>query len=245
MAKRTKSEAKTSGSQSDRAASLPRDRIIDALMALAAEMHWDEIDLPAIAAKAEVSLAEFRDHFPSKGAILGAFAKRIDRLVLEEPADEMADEPADQRLFDVMMRRLDALAPYRHALRRISKGVMTDPLTLAALNGVMMNSMRFMLAAAGIDTEDRLGPLRVQGAVLMFARVQRVWLDDEDPGLARTMAKLDRELQSAGRMIRIAEDADRLSAPFRGIARRVLCGVAGLGSRRRMRDRDLDDRVNV
>lgn len=240
MAKRAKSEGKN-----DTVSASPRDRIIDALMALAAELPWDEIDLPAIAARAEVSLAEFRDHFPSKGAILGAFSKRIDRIVLEEPADEMADEPADQRVFDVMMRRLDALSPHREALRRISRGLMADPLALAAMNGVMMNSMRFMLASAGIDTEDRLGALRVQGAVLIFARVQRVWLDDDDPGLARTMAKLDRELQQAGRMIRMAEDADRLSAPFRGMARRIFCGVTGFGARRRMRDRDHDETVSV
>lgn len=239
MAKRTKADTQ------DNAPASPRDRIIDALMTLAAEMHWDEIDLPAIAARADVSLAEFRDHFPSKGAILGAFAKRIDGIVLREPADEMADEPADQRVFDVMMRRLDALTPYRPALRRIARGLMADPLALAAMNGVMLNSMRFMLASAGIDTEDRLGMLRVQGAVLIFARVQRVWFEDEDPGLARTMAKLDRELQSAGRTIRMAEDAHRLSAPFRGIARRLFCGVTGFGARRRARERDLDDTVSV
>jgi hypothetical protein len=122
---------------------------------------------------------------------------------------------------------------------------MADPLSVAAMNGVMMNSMRFMLASAGIDTEDRLGALRIQGAVLIFARVQRVWLDDEDPGLARTMAKLDRELQQAGRMIRMAEDAHRLSAPFRGIARRLLCGVTGFGSRRRERERDRHDNMSA
>lgn len=239
MAKRTKADMQDNGSAG------PRDRIIDALMALAGEMHWDEIDLPTIAARANVSLAEFREHFPSKGAILGAFAKRIDGIVLREPADEMADEPADQRVFDVMMRRLDALTPYRGALRRIARGLMADPLAMAAMNGVMLNSMRFMLASAGIDTEDRLGMLRVQGAVLIFARVQRVWFEDEDPGLARTMAKLDRELQSAGRAIRMAEDAHRLSAPFRGIARRLFCGVSGFGARRRTRERDLDDTVSV
>lgn len=240
MAKRSKSIAKD-----DAAPASPRDRVIDALMALASETAWDEIDIPAIAARAEISLSEFRDLFPSKGAILGAFSKRIDRIVLDEPADEMADEPADQRVFDVMMRRLDALAPYRDGMRRIARGLMADPLALAAMNGVMMNSMRFMLASAGIDTEDRLGPLRVQGAVLIYARVQRVWFEDDDPGLARTMAKLDRELQSAGRIIRMAEDADRLSAPFRGMARRLFCGVTGFGSRRRMREHDRDDTISV
>jgi hypothetical protein len=36
--------------------------------------------------------------------------------------------------------------------------------------------------------------LRAQGAALMFARVLRTFVDDDDPGLARTMAALDRAL---------------------------------------------------
>ncbi len=65
------------------AAPHPRDRIIDALMALAGEMRWGDITLPMIAERAGLSLADLRDQFPSKGAILGGFSKRIDRIVLD------------------------------------------------------------------------------------------------------------------------------------------------------------------
>jgi hypothetical protein len=41
--------------------------------------------------------------------------------------------------------------------------------------------------------------LRAQGAALMFAGVLTVWVDDEEEGLDRTMAALDRGLASAGR----------------------------------------------
>ena len=69
-----------------------------------------------------MTLAEFRDLFPSKGAILGAFSRMIDRQVLEGTSDDLAGEPARERLFDVFMRRIDALTPYKAALRRIAGG---------------------------------------------------------------------------------------------------------------------------
>src|ERR1700730_11649464 len=130
----------------------PRDRIIDALMGLAAEKPFGEIGLAEIAERAGVSLAEFRDLFPSKGAILGAFSKRIDHIVLEETGSDLAEEPVRERVLDIMMRRFDALKPYREALRSIARELRRGPLSIAAMNQVAMNSQRFMLAAAGVDT---------------------------------------------------------------------------------------------
>ena len=40
--------------------------------------------------------------------------------MLDGTSDELADEPARERLFDVYMRRLDALTPYKDALKRIN-----------------------------------------------------------------------------------------------------------------------------
>ena len=49
-----------------------RDRIVDALMELAAEQPFGDVTVSAIAERAGVSLADFRDAFPSKGAVLAA-----------------------------------------------------------------------------------------------------------------------------------------------------------------------------
>jgi AcrR family transcriptional regulator len=217
----------------------PGDRIIDALMALAAERDWDEIEIPEIAARADVTLAEFRDAFPSKGAILAGLSRRIDKAVLEVSTEDLADESMKERLFDVLMRRIDALTPYRDALRRISPAMRRDPLSLAAMNQLAVNSMRFMLAAAGIDTSDALGAVRVQGAVLVWARTLETWLDDDDPGLARTMATLDRELRRGANVMRGIGDLCRLAAPFRAVLERVADGRRRFRERpRASRDRD-------
>ena len=196
-----------------------RKAIIDALMGLAATRSWNEIEINDIAQAAGVSLAQFRDLFPSKGAVLGGLSRQIDRKVLEETTDDLAGEPARERIFDVIMRRFDALEPYKEALLRISRDMQYDPVSLAALHQVAVNSMRFMLAAAGIRTEGSLGTLKLQGAVLVYSNTMRTWLEDDDPALAKTMARLDRELRRGERVLEGAADLRRLTAPLRAVGR--------------------------
>jgi AcrR family transcriptional regulator len=199
-----------------------RDRIVDALMALATDTKWDQISLPMIAARADVTLADLRDHFPSKGAILGGFSRRIDRIVLEGTSDDMMGEPARERVLDVMMRRLDALAPYKPALREIRNATKCDPLMLAALNQLALNSWRYMLAAADIDTEGNLGMVRIQGAALVFVRTLDAWFDDASADMGLTMALLDKELAKGEKIMGRLDDLHRLSAPFRGFFRAAM-----------------------
>ena len=219
-----------------------RQAIVDALMDLAAKRAWREIEINDVAQAAHVSLAEFRDLFPSKGAVLGALSRRIDRQVLEGTTEDLAGEPARERVFDVMMRRFDALEPYKEALRRIFRDLQYDPLSLAALNQVSLNSMRFMLAAAGISTEGALGGLKLQGAVLVYSNTMRAWFEDDDPTLARTMARLDRELRRSERILEGAEDLRRLAAPFRALGRALMEGRRS--TRRRPSRQDDGDASN-
>ncbi len=218
--------SKPTPSSSSQSPPPPRERIVDALMALAAENPWSEISLVMITEKAGVSLADLRDAFPSKGAILGGFAKRIDRIVLEGADADMTGEPVRERVLDIMLRRLDALTPYRKALRSIRAGMMLDPLGLAALNQVALNSWRFMLASAGVDTEDDLGFIKLQGAALVFARAFETWIKDSDDYQSAAMAVLDRELKRGETVLERCADFNRLTAPLRGIFNSFTMGAA-------------------
>ena len=168
----------------------PRNAIIDALMELAGERNWEDITISDVASRANVSLAAFRDYYPSKGAVLAGFSRRIDHIVLEAAgSDEMADEPPKERLFDILMRRIDALAPYKLGLEAIFDWARRDPLAAASLNRVVVNSMRFMLEAAGINSEGAVGAVKLQGLALAWARILRTWFQDDDPGLASTIGR--------------------------------------------------------
>jgi AcrR family transcriptional regulator len=183
-----------------------RERIVGAFMQLLAEKPIERIDLSEIAARAGVSLARLREAFDSPLAILAAQMKEIDRVVLDGADADMADEPPRDRLFDVLMRRLEAMAPYKPAIRSLMRSAMCNPGLALTLNSLAVRSMRWMLTAAGISVAGPRGLIRTQGLALIFAQVGRVWLDDDDPGLAPTMAELDRALTRGQSWSRLLDD---------------------------------------
>ena len=197
----------------------PKDAIIEALMELAGERTWEDISITDVATRANLSLADFRDAFPSKGAVLAALSRKIDRIVLDGTKDDLLGEPAKERLFDVLMRRLDALAPYKLGLEGVFEWVQRAPMAAAAINRLEVNSMRFMLEAAGIESEGPVGAVKVQGLVLLWTRVIASWLRDDDPGLASTMALLDKELTRGSKIISRVDDVNRLASPLLSLAR--------------------------
>jgi AcrR family transcriptional regulator len=176
-----------------------RDKAIDALMALLAEQSFEQIGLAEVAGRAGLKLSQLRAEFGSTLAILGAQMKDIDHAVLASDSADMAEEPPRERLFDVLMRRLEALAPYKEAVHSLMRSARRNPGLALALNAMAVRSQAWMLEAAGIGAHGPRGALRAQGAALMFARVLRVWFDDDEPGLDRTMAALGRGLASAER----------------------------------------------
>jgi len=202
MARKRKTQSKTS--PPPRGAS-ERDKAVDALMALLAEHSFEQIGLAEVAGHAGLKLSQLRAEFGSTLAILAAHIKDIDRAVLGGGNADMAEEPLRERLFDVLMRRLEALAPYKDAVRSLMRSARRNPGLALALNAMAVRSQRWMLEAAGIGAAGSRGALRAQGAALMFARVLSVWVDDEE-ALDRTMATLDRGLASAARWAGFVDD---------------------------------------
>jgi len=183
-----------------------RQRIVRAFMQLLAEKPIERIDLNEVAKRASVSLARLREEFDSTLSILAAQMKEIDGAVLEGGDADMADEPPRDRLFDVLMRRLEALAPYKDSVRSLMRSARCNPGLGLGLNGLGLRSMRWMLTAASINTSGGKGAVRAQGLALIFAQVLRVWADDDDPGLARSMAELDRGLTRGQSWSRLLDD---------------------------------------
>src|SRR5215472_15476418 len=186
-----------------------RQRIIRAFMALLAEQSFEEIGFADVATRAGVSLADLRGEFGSTLAILAAHVKEIDRQVLAGGDGDMAEEPARERLFDVLMRRLETMAPYRAATRSLMRSARRNPPLALALNGLTVRSQQWMLTAADITASGPVGMVRAQGLALLFARVLRTFVHDEDEGLARTMAALDRELGRGARLMGLLDDLCR------------------------------------
>ncbi|MFZ0424205.1 MAG: TetR/AcrR family transcriptional regulator [Xanthobacteraceae bacterium] len=183
-----------------------RDKIIAAFLALLAEKRIEQIGFADVAEAAGVSLAQLRGEFGSNLAILSAHMKAVDRAVLGEDFGDMAEEPPRERLFDVLMRRLEILAPHRAAVASLLRSAGRNPPLALALNRLAVRSQQWMLTAAGVGASGPRGMVRAQGLALLFSSVLRTWVNDEDPGLARTMAALDRALARGQRAVGLLDD---------------------------------------
>jgi len=211
-----------------------REKIIEAFLALVAEEPFEKIGLAAVAEKAGVSLADMRGEFGSTFDIVSAFVRETDRKVLAGGEGEDAEATARDRLFDVLMRRFEALQPHRAAVRSLVRSAERHPRFALALNKLAVRSQQWMLTAAEINASGPRGMIRAQGLALLFGSVLGTWVRDDDPGLARTMAALDRALARGQRFSGFLDDLCHI--PSR------LCR---LRPRRRRRDDDAEEESAV
>src|SRR5262249_40798638 len=168
------------------------DRIVEAFMGLLAEKAIETIGFAEIAARAGVSLADLRAKYGSRLALLAAFTRDVDRAVLAGIDADRAEEPPRERLFDGLMRRIEILEPHKAAVRSLARSARRNPGLACALNSLAVRSQQWMLTAADISASGPRGMIRAQGLACLYASVLRTWVDDDDPGHARTMAALDR-----------------------------------------------------
>ena len=174
--------------------------IVKTALGLAAEARWSSISLREIAEAADVSPAEMYTLYPSKTAILKAYFASVDEAVLGTKFGfEEEDSPRD-RLFDVLMRRFDALSGDRDGVLSILAALRCDPVAALCLSNGVCGSMRWMLEAAQIPVSGPKGRLTVKGLAALWLATLRVWEKDESEDMARTMAALDKNLRRAERL---------------------------------------------
>ncbi len=190
-------------------------RVIKAALDLAAERPWQDVALRDIADRANVPLADVRNDFAGKPAILSKFIRLVDDAVLAKAPARDPGQPARDRVFDVLMTRLEVLEPYKAALRSIAGA----PGTGLAIARSAMASQAWMLHAAGIGTDGPLGAARVAGLASIYSSLLQTWLEETDPAYPRTMAALDRRLKRGEAVLKSLDDvqafASRLANVFR------------------------------
>lgn len=189
----------------------PRNRIITAALKLAADKPWRDVRMDDIAEEANVKMDVLTREFRSKSAILGGINSMIDEAMVKSAGKADPEETVRDRLFELLMARFDALQPNKAAILSMLRGTVgIDPgATLAGACG-LAGSMRVALDAAPVNTEGRLGRLKVNGLIGVYLATARIWMTDETDDLAPTMAALDKNLRRAGQWADMLE-----KGPFR------------------------------
>ncbi|MCS6933423.1 MAG: TetR family transcriptional regulator [Acetobacteraceae bacterium] len=176
-------------------------RLLEGLWRTVAEHGWRGTTLSRVAEAAGLPLAELRRLAACPFDLLKLHGEAVDRAVLAGTVPDPAS-PARERLFDVLMRRFDALQPHRAGIVRFLEDLPRDPLTALRLARLLPVSMAWMLEAARVDASGPLGLARVKGLCGVWLAASRTWMNDASEDLSATMAALDRALDRAEQIAR-------------------------------------------
>jgi hypothetical protein len=181
--------------------------LIRSAFALAARDGWGAVSVGTAAREAALPLERARARFPGRDAILLTFGRLADQAALTGAATEGSPR---ERVFDVVMRRFDALQEHRAGVRALLRALPAQPARALLLAAATASSMAWMLDGAGITATGIAGMLRVKGLTAVWFYTLYAWERDDSVDLSSTMAALDRALVRAEQ---VGQWLDRSSTP--------------------------------
>ena len=176
-------------------------QIFEGLWQVVASHGWSGTTLARIADAGGVGLGTLRGMAASPECLLICYNAMVDRQVLDGTVPTDGESPRD-RIFDLLMRRLDALQPHRAGIVRFTKELPFHPILTLLLGAGMEQSMGWMLEAAGISSHGPAGIVRIKGLTVVWVYTLNAWIKDDSADLAATMAALDRALDRADQVAR-------------------------------------------
>ncbi len=168
--------------------------LVAAAFELGAEEGWRAVSAGASCQRAGLDLARARARFPTRGEILRKFGALADERALN---GALAEGPARDRLFDILLRRFDFLQTHRPGVLALLKSLPLDPGLALWLGGETLRSMAWMLEGAGLAAHGPRGAVRAQGLLAVWGWGLRAWMRDESADLTGTMAAIDVALNRA------------------------------------------------
>jgi len=168
-----------------------------AALELAAKGPWREVTVSHLAAAAGRPLADL--YGASLWEAVDCVEEAFDRAIADGPTLDPSQSVRD-RLFDLIMRRFEAMEPHRAAVISMEAGVDRDPTLLASAHQRHVRCGRWVLALAGLEADGMTGQARAQGLGVIIGQARAAWRGDDAGDFAKTMASLDKNLRRAEEM---------------------------------------------
>ena len=192
----------------------PDSRLLDGLFAVIADHGWRGVTLGRLATSSGIRTGELARRFPSRLDLLRLHADAVADSVAVGTVPGQGGTPRD-RLFDVMMRGIDALVPHRAGMLRLADEMWRDPVLAMAMSPVVHRTMKRFLDSAELDSTGLQGNLRAGGLTGIWYATIRAWAGDETQDMAPTMAALDKALDRAEQTARSLKlEAGDMAAPL-------------------------------
>lgn len=162
-----------------------------------AAVGWSGFSFNDLANRTGLTLPAIRKSFKSRSAVLDALSLRLDEAMLTVDREELIGLPLRDRVFELMMSRLEAMAPLRAGLVRLSKDARQNSELVVMTACRLDRSMAWLQDAAGLRSSGLRPRLQRHLLTAIYLKTLNTWLADDSNDLAKTMAELDKNLRRA------------------------------------------------
>jgi len=169
-----------------------------AALSLAAEGKWREVTLQKLANAANRPVSDF--YGATVGEAVDCVEEAFDRAIADNIDQLNAGQSVRDRLFELIMRRFEAMEPHRAAVLAMEQGLDRDPTLLAMAHQRHVRCARWVLAIAGLEADGMTGQARAQGLGVIIGQARSAWRGDSAGDFNKTMASLDKNLRRAEEM---------------------------------------------
>jgi hypothetical protein len=177
--------------------SIRRD-LARAALSLAGSMPWREVTLIRLADAAARPVSDF--YGATLGEAVDCVEEAFDRAIADATDELDPKQTVRDRLFELIMRRFEAMEPHREAVLAMEHGLDRDPTLMAAAHQRHVRCARWVLAIAGMEADGMTGQARAQGLGVIIGQARAAWRGDSAGDFAKTMASLDKNLRRAEEM---------------------------------------------
>lgn len=177
--------------------SIRRD-LARAALTLAATSPWREVTLLKLADAANRPISDF--YGASLGEAVDCVEEAFDRAIGDNLEALDPGQSVRDRLFELIMRRFEAMEPHRAAVLAMEAGADRDPTLMASAHQRHVRCARWVLALSGLEADGMTGQARAQGLGVIIGQARLAWRGDDAGDFNKTMASLDKNLRRAEEM---------------------------------------------
>ncbi|MET1026266.1 MAG: TetR/AcrR family transcriptional regulator [Dongiaceae bacterium] len=188
-----------------------RKRLHEALLSQVAAIGWRDLSYAQVVKAAGVSLPAAYRLYRSKSGVLAGLSSEIDQRLLGGLEEDPLDGTARDKLFDLIMRRLDLQEANKAAIEGLLHDLPRSPAEALCVVGRLNRSIGLMLELAGVSVSGIGGLMRIKALTGLYLHVLRSWLRDDTADSATTMALLDKRLDQIERLLGLLKYRDRQS----------------------------------
>ena len=185
---------------------LSKFRIIEESFLFIDKVGWEQFSIDKFTKENNYQISDVKNFIANKNDLLVEFSKMIDEKVeLNIDIEEFENSNIKDNIFELIMMRFDAMAPFKGGLKKIINEI-RNPIILKEISQNILASMDFYLEFSNAYDDTIFDVIKKKSLFLIYSYCFKAWLNDDSKELSKTMSELDRLLNYAEKFSKNAKD---------------------------------------